>query len=123
VHVFDVLGDPVRRRIIELLATSGELIAGDITVVIVREFGITQPAVSRQLRILREAGFVHQRPEGTRRVYTLADQGFDDAKAWIGRVEAFWSQAFDALSTEIARQNRAARKSPPPTRQNQRRAS
>jgi len=56
VHAFDVLGDPVRRRILELLA-EGEQPAGAITAVVQREFGISQPAVSQHLRVLRENGF------------------------------------------------------------------
>ena len=62
VHAFDVLGDPVRRRILELLS-SGERSSGSITEVIRSEFGITQPAVSQHLRVLREAGFATVRPE------------------------------------------------------------
>jgi len=56
VHAFDVLGDPVRRRILELLA-DGELTSGAVCTVIQREFAITQPAVSQHLRVLREQGF------------------------------------------------------------------
>jgi DNA-binding transcriptional ArsR family regulator len=59
-HAFDVLGDPVRRRILELLAT-GEHSSGEIVVVVQREFGITQSAVSQQLRILRDSGFASVR--------------------------------------------------------------
>jgi DNA-binding transcriptional ArsR family regulator len=67
VHAFDVLGDPVRRRILELLA-SGEQSSGAITETIRAEFGISQPGVSQHLRVLREAGFATVRPEGTRRL-------------------------------------------------------
>lgn len=105
-EAFDVLGDPVRRRILELLA-SGEQSAGEVTRAVVDEFGITQPAVSRHLRILRESGFAQHRAEGTRRLYVLADDPFDEAKAWIERLERFWSHALDALDTEIARQMKA----------------
>ena len=69
-HALDILGDPVRRRIVELLAP-GEASAGEVGTVIQAEFGISQPAVSQHLRVLREAGFARVRPEGTRRLYAL----------------------------------------------------
>lgn len=107
---FDVLGDPVRRRIVELLA-QGEAAAGEITSTVVHEFGITQPAVSRHLRILRESGFATNRQAGTRRLYSLDPAGVSEARRWLDTVEGFWAGALDALSTELARQNRAARTS------------
>ena len=69
-HAFDVLGDPVRRRILELLA-DGELTSGAITAVVQAEFGITQPAVSQHLKVLRESGFATVRPDGARRLYAV----------------------------------------------------
>ena len=70
-HAFDVLGDPVRRRILELLA-DGELTSGvDHGDVIRDEFGISQPAVSQHLRVLRENGFATVRADGARRLYAL----------------------------------------------------
>ena len=66
-HAFDILGDPVRRRIIELLR-EGELSAGDVVSAVGEEFGISQPAVSQHLKLLRDAGFATQRAEGTRRL-------------------------------------------------------
>lgn len=62
-HAFDVLGDLVRRRILELLA-KGEMTAGAVCELIQDEFGITQPAVSQHLKVLRENGFAMVRPEG-----------------------------------------------------------
>ena len=70
VHALDILGDPVRRRILELLA-DGERSAGEIGEVVQREFGISQPAVSQHLRVLRESGFTTVRPDGTRRLYAV----------------------------------------------------
>ena len=70
VHAFDVLGDPVRRRILELLA-DGELASGGVVEVIREEFGMSQPAVSQHLRVLREHGFAAVRPDGARRLYSL----------------------------------------------------
>ena len=69
-HAFDVLGDPVRRRILELLA-DGELPSGSITAIVQAEFGISQPAVSQHLKVLRESGFARVRPEGARRLYAV----------------------------------------------------
>ncbi len=69
-HAFDVLGDPVRRRILELLA-DGEQTSGAVTAVIRAEFGISQPAVSQHLRVLRENGFARVRAEGARRLYAV----------------------------------------------------
>ena len=66
-HAFDVLGDPVRRRILELLA-DGERAAGAVTEVIRAEFGISQPAVSQHLKVLRDNGFAVVRQDGTRRL-------------------------------------------------------
>jgi DNA-binding transcriptional ArsR family regulator len=69
-HAFDVLGDPVRRRILELLA-AGEHSSGDIVIAVQREFGITQSAVSQHLRVLRDSGFATVRIDGSRRIYAL----------------------------------------------------
>ena len=68
---FDVLGDPVRRRILELLA-DGELTAGEGSASIQHEFGISQPGVSAHLRVLRESGFTTVRPQGARRLYAVS---------------------------------------------------
>jgi DNA-binding transcriptional ArsR family regulator len=106
VHAFDVLGDPVRRRILELLA-EGECAAGGITAVIQREFGISQPAVSQHLRVLRESGFATVRPDGARRLYAVDPSPLHQAEAWLERVRTFWDRRLDALATEVARGRRA----------------
>jgi DNA-binding transcriptional ArsR family regulator len=107
-HAFEVLGDPVRRRILELLAT-GELASGDVVVVIQAEFGISQPAVSQHLRVLRESGFASVRAEGARRLYSVEAHGWREVDAWLERFRRFWDQPLDALDTEIARGKRARR--------------
>ncbi len=107
-HAFEVLGDPVRRRTLELLAED-EHHAGAITEVIGREFGISQPAVSRHLGVLREAGFVHVRVEGSRRVYSLDPAPLQGVDAWLDRFRGFWDPKLDALATEIARGKRRRR--------------
>lgn len=115
VHAFDVLGDPVRRRILELLA-SGERSSGAITDVIRSEFGISQPAVSQHLRVLREAGFATVRADGTRRLYAVDPQPLRDVDAWLDRFRAFWTPHLDALATEVARGRRRRRDDTPEER-------
>ena len=113
-HAFDVLGDPVRRRILELLARPGagaERTAGEVAAAIQQEFGISQPATSQHLRVLREHGFVTQRAEGTRRLYRLHETGLREADAWLDPFRRFWAPKLDALATEIARGKRERRTS------------
>ena len=107
-HAFDVLGDPVRRRILELLA-DGETSAGDVAAAVGAEFGISQPAVSQHLRVLRDNGFATVRAEGTRRLYAVDPTGMQEVDAWVERFRVFWDQRLDALGTEIARGRRARR--------------
>jgi DNA-binding transcriptional ArsR family regulator len=108
VHAFDVLGDPVRRRILELLA-DGEQSSGALTEVIRAEFGISQPAVSQHLKVLRENGFATVRPAGARRLYAVDDTALRDADAWLGRFRRYWTPHLDALATEVARGKRQRR--------------
>jgi DNA-binding transcriptional ArsR family regulator len=108
VHAFDVLGDPVRRRILELLA-GGEQAAGVITEVIQDEYGISQPAVSQHLRVLREHGFATVRRDGTRRLYRVDAQPLRDVDAWLDGFRRFWTPPLDALATELARGKRKRR--------------
>ncbi|TCO49785.1 ArsR/SmtB family transcription factor [Actinocrispum wychmicini] len=107
-HAFDVLGDPVRRRILELLA-DGELPAGEITEVVRAEFGISQPGVSQHLRVLRENGFATVRADGTRRLYSVDPAPLQEIDAWLDRYRRFWTQRLGALGTEIARGKRERR--------------
>jgi DNA-binding transcriptional ArsR family regulator len=108
-HAFDVLGDPVRRRILELLA-DGEHSSGEVVAVISEEFGISQPAVSMQLRVLRESGFATVRAQGARRIYAIDAGPLAEVDAWLGRFRAFWEQRLDALDTEIRRGRREQRR-------------
>jgi DNA-binding transcriptional ArsR family regulator len=105
VEAFDVLGDPVRRRILELLA-DGERSSGEVTEAISAEFGIGQPAVSMQLRVLRESGFADVRPDGPRRLYALNAGPMAEVDGWLSGFRSFWEQHLDALGTEIARGRR-----------------
>lgn len=107
-HAFDVLGDPVRRRILELLA-EGERTSGAITAAIQAEFGISQPGVSQHLRVLRENGFTSVRAEGTRRLYAVRSEPLREVDVWLERFRRYWNQHLDALATELARGKRARR--------------
>jgi DNA-binding transcriptional ArsR family regulator len=118
VHAFDVLGDPVRRRILELLA-EGERPSGAITAIVQAEFGITQPAVSQHLRVLRDSGFATVRPDGARRLYAVDSAPLHEVDMWLDPFRRFWEQRLDSLATELARGKRKRRVSAPrqPTHQ------
>jgi DNA-binding transcriptional ArsR family regulator len=107
-HAFDVLGDPVRRRILELLA-EGERSSGDVVEVIAAEFGISQPAVSQHLRVLRDSGFAHVRAQSRRRLYSLDARPLEQVEQWLDPFRRFWDHKLDALATEIARGKKARR--------------
>jgi DNA-binding transcriptional ArsR family regulator len=108
-EAFDVLGDPTRRRILELLAP-GELSAGEITEIVAAEFGISQPAVSQHLRVLRESGFATVRSAGPRRLYAVNPAPLDEIEQWVGGLHRAWEQRLDALGTELARGARGRRR-------------
>ena len=107
-RAFDVLGDPVRRRILELLAER-ELSSGDVVAVIGREFGISQPAVSQHLKVLRESGFATVRADAQRRLYSVDSAPLREVDLWLDRFRAYWEPKFEALATEIARGKRRRR--------------
>lgn len=107
-HAFDILGDPVRRRILELLA-DGERTSGEVVAVIQAEFGITQAAVSQHLRTLRDSGFAAVRPEGTRRFYSVEPEPLMAVDAWLDSFRALWEPRLSALETEIERGKRKRR--------------
>ena len=106
-HAFDILGDPVRRRVLELLA-DGEQTSGALAKVIRAEFAISQPAVSQHLRVLRDNGFTSVRAEGVRRYYAVEPGPLSEVDLWLNRFRQFWNQRLDALETELARGRRAA---------------
>ena len=96
----------MRRRLVELLAGE-DAPAGAVSRVVEHEFGISQPAVAKHLRVLREAGFVAVRPDGPRRIYRLEPAVVDQLEEQVARYRALWSQRLDALETEIARGRRS----------------
>ena len=112
-HAFEVLADPVRRRILELLA-NGESTSGGLVEVVQREFGISQPAISQHLKVLRENGFATVRAEGSRRLYSVAQGPLQEVDAWLARFRPAWVSPVDALAalaTEVARGKRTRRAS------------
>lgn len=105
-HAFDVLGDPARRCILALLA-EGERSAGDIGAVVAKRFGLSQPAVSAHLKVLRENGFATVTAVGTRRLYAVNTDPLRELDEWLDRYRWLWTQRLDALETELARGQRA----------------
>jgi len=103
---FDVLGDPVRRRILELLAAEETIATGRIVEVIGAEFGISQSAVSQHLKVLREAGFAKVRADGRRRLYALDPAPLRAVDGWLDQFRRDWAPRLDALATEVARGKR-----------------
>lgn len=95
-NAFDVLGDPVRRRILELLA-DGERSAGEITSIVQAEFGISQPGVSQHLRVLRESGFTNVRPAGARRLYAVDAEPLKEVDAWLEPFRHAWEESYERL--------------------------
>lgn len=102
------LADPIRRELVDLLA-GGERSAGELA----SRFPVSRPAVSRHLRVLREAGLVRVRTDGKRRLYALDPQPLRELDTWLERYRDLWAQRLDALDTEIARGRRAARNGGP----------
>lgn len=109
---FDVVADPTRRRILELLI-GGEVAAGDIAATIGGELGISAPAVSQHLGVLKERGFVAVRPDRQRRLYSVRPEAFAVIRSWLDLFELDLARKLDALETEIARGARQRRADPP----------
>ena len=104
-HAFEVLGDPVRRRALEMLG-GGERAAGEIVEVMRDEFAISQAAVSQHLKVLRDHGFASVRIHGARRIYALDADPLREVDAWLEPFRRFWEPKLDALAKEIARGER-----------------
>ena len=95
-EIFDALADPTRRRILELLA-DGDRIAGELA----EEFSLSQPAVSKHLRVLREAGAVSSRPRGAQRLYRLEPGALDEVDTWVRARRRAWEGRLDALARHL----------------------
>ena len=100
-NAFEALADPTRRQIVELLAAS-ELSAGEIA----SHFDVTRPAVSQDLTLLKEAGLVDERRNGTRRLYRARPEGLAELRAFL---EEFWDARLEALKREAEREERKKR--------------
>jgi DNA-binding transcriptional ArsR family regulator len=98
------IADPTRRELLALLAR-GEIAAGELA----GRFPVSRPAISRHLRVLREAGLVRSRTEGRRRLYALDPAPLRELDAWLEPYRDLWAQRLGALDTEIARGRRARR--------------
>ncbi|OZM70573.1 ArsR family transcriptional regulator [Amycolatopsis antarctica] len=83
--------------------------AGELSAAVHDEFGVSQPAASRHLRVLREAGLVRSRVDGSRRIYSLDREGLEEIGEWVDRLRALWGVSLSALDTEIARGKRDRR--------------
>lgn len=105
-ELFAALADPVRREVVELLA-AGPVAAGEIA----ERFPVSRPAVSRHLRVLREAGLVESEVRGQHRVYALRRAGLAPLEEWLGRFRApvLPADRLGALDTELRRGRRARR--------------
>jgi DNA-binding transcriptional ArsR family regulator len=93
-RALNVLADPTRQRIVEMLA-AGSLSSGDIA----RRFDVSAPAISQHLRTLRDARLVRVRAQAQKRFYELDPEGVGELTEWIARIRSFWSQKLDVLPT------------------------
>ena len=94
--IFETLADASRRRILELLRAGERPVA-----VLVKELGMTQPAVSRHLRVLREAGLVEARVDAQRRIYRLRADSLRELDAWLEPYRLLWSGRLDDLEHHL----------------------
>ena len=104
-HAFDVLADPVRRRILEILG-QGEHTSGEVVEIVGRDFGIGQSAVSQHLKVLRENGFANVTVSGAKRIYAIDATPLSEVDEWLSPFRRFWGPKFGALAVEVARGKR-----------------
>ncbi len=97
--VFSAIADPSRRRLLDLLA-DGQRPAGDLVKALP---SLTQPAVSRHLRILRESGLVKVHPQAQQRLYALTPEGLRELDQWITLYRQFWPEKLNALAAHLDR--------------------
>ena len=98
--MFTVLADPTRRQILELLAERERSVSE-----LVAAFRVSQPAISRHLRVLREAGLVRVRDEGQRHIYRLEAQRLAELDAWLAPYRRFWAERLDALEQHLDKED------------------
>jgi len=98
--VFEIIAEPNRRAILSLLVSSQQSV-GEIE----RRLRMAQPAVSKHLRVLRDAGFVESTVDAQRRLYRLKPEPFREVDAWLAQFRRFWSAHIDALERHLDRMN------------------
>jgi DNA-binding transcriptional ArsR family regulator len=96
--VFEIIAEPNRREILSLLVSSRQSV-GEIE----RQLRMSQPTVSKHLRVLREAGFVESTVDAQRRLYQLKPEPFQEVEAWLAQFRRFWSAHVDALERHLDR--------------------
>ncbi|WP_304165704.1 helix-turn-helix transcriptional regulator [Phenylobacterium aquaticum] len=101
---FSALADPTRRQVFERLALGPAAVVD-----LAQGLPVSRPAVSQHLKILKEAGLVSDRPEGTRRVYQIDPKGLGAMRAWL---DQFWAVALDAYAAEVERQENLTQDAP-----------
>lgn len=99
---FFALGDPNRRRIIELLANQGPLTATEIS----GKFTVSPSAISQHLKILREAGLIQMKKKAQQRIYEIDSQAVLEMETWARRLTEHWNERFDALEKVILAENK-----------------
>lgn len=104
-NAFNILSDPVRRRILEHLSAQA-LSSGEVVEAVGEEFGITQSAISQHLKVLRDNGFAIVSVDGARRIYSLDTTGLEDIDEWLEPFRHFWEPKFAALAKEVAREKK-----------------
>ena len=109
--VFEIIAEPNRRAILSLLVSSQQSV-GEIE----RQLRMTQPTVSKHLRVLREAGFVESTVDAQRRLYRLKPEPFQEVDAWLARFRRFWSDHVDALERHLDRMHPLAPTRATPTK-------
>ena len=109
--VFEVIAEPNRRSILSLLVSSQQSV-GEIE----RQLGMPQPAVSKHLRVLREAGFVESTVDAQRRLYRLKPEPLQEIDAWLAPFRRFWSAHVDALERHLDRMGQTKEDQSTPTK-------
>lgn len=99
---FSALGDPNRRRIIELLANRGPLSASEIS----EEFSVSPSAISQHLKILRESDLILMEKQAQKRIYAINAAAMQEMEDWTKRLTALWERRFDALEKIIEEEKR-----------------
>jgi DNA-binding transcriptional ArsR family regulator len=108
---FEIIAEPNRRAILSLLLSSQQSV-GEIE----RQLHMTQPTVSKHLRVLREAGFVESAVDAQRRLYRLKPERFEEFDAWLAQFRRFWSAHVDALERHLDRMDQSTERATPTKR-------